>query len=443
MGNILYCCRKVSEFVNAKGVGNQTEEQSLLLSWENSDIESLSPSRTSADLLASPVLNQDHLLFPDIVLSSNLRVRGDSIQPLELLLATRGEAQDVRRDEGVYESNLRNGGEKNRELVGPSSTNITGINQLCSTEDEWPLLSSLYQIPAAQNRICTHGLEADTCKSHGMGLFADITVSQNSFFGPVSIPVLAVSSLDASQSEIDVSQREDGWTRTEQFIEREEPKEQFKVNVIHTKKKQNKKLLNEPNSAAQTPLDAMKMQPAYGITSECPLLQKTQREAQTLELIAQPDDFKDPDALTKPDPGQNAQTYETLEMDIIKREHANENATTTAELLLCMEKKISHVEPPDITDMSSGLMKHELGEIEQSLSQMDQDLMWKKKEVEQMQWDLEALKQSTGLSLRDSEQATLTVAQVEQREDQTERFTLFVVDKLFLATPNITGVYSV
>lgn len=428
MGNILYCCRKVSEFINTKGVGNQTEEESLLLSQENSDIESLSPSRTSADLLASPVLDQDHLLFPDIVLSSNLRVRGDSIQPLELLLATRGEAQDARRDDGVYESNLRNGGERNRELVGRPSTNIAGINQLCSTEDEWPLLSSLYQIPASQNRICTHGLEADACKSHGMGLF-DITVSQNSFSSPVSIPVLGASLLDTSQSDADISQREDGWTQTELFTEREESKEQLRE----------KKLLNEPNSAAQTPLDATKMQLAYGIPMESPLRQKTQREAQTLELIAQPDDFTDPGALAKPD----SQISETLEMDIIKRKHANEKPTTSVELLPCMEKKTSRVEQPDITDMSSGLVEDGLGEMEQSLLQVDQDLMWKKKEVEQMQWDLEALKQSTGLALRDSEQTTLALTQVEQREDQTERFTLFVVDKLFLATPNLTGVYSV
>ncbi|KAK2873015.1 hypothetical protein Q8A67_022912 [Cirrhinus molitorella] len=417
MGNILYCCRKVSEFINTKGVENQTEEESLLLSQENSDIESVSPSRTSADLLASPVLNQDHLLFPDIVLSSNLQVRGDSIQPLELLLATREEAQDARRDDGVYESNLRNGEERNRELVGRPSTNIAGVNQLCSAEDKWPLLSSLYQIPAAPNRICTHGLEADTCKSHGMGLFADITVSQNSFSGPVSIDELAVSSLDASQSDADISQREDGWTQTEQFTEHEEHEE----------------LLNEPNSAAQTSLDVTKMQPAYGIPTECPLRQKTQGEAQTLKLIAQPDDFTDPDALAKPD----SQTSEMLEMDII--EHANEKPTTAAELLLGMEKKISHVEQPDITDISSGLMELELGEMERNLSQVDQDLMWKMKEVEQMQWDLEALKQSTGLALRDSEQTTLAVTQVEQREDQTERFTLFVVDKLFLATPNLTA----
>ncbi|XP_016130496.1 clustered mitochondria protein homolog [Sinocyclocheilus grahami] len=434
MGNILYCCRKVSEFINTKGVGNQTEEQSLLLSLENSDIESLSPSRTSADLLASPVLDQDHLLFPDIVLSSNIRVRGDSIQPLELLLATRGQAQDARRDDGVDESNLRNGGERNRELVGPPSTDVAGINQLCSTADEWPLLSSLYQIPAAQNKICTHGLEADTSKCHGMGLFANITVSQNSFSGPVSIPVLAASSLDASQSEVDINQRDDGWTQTEQFTEHEEPKEQPRVNVIHTEKKQDKKLLNEPNSAAQTPLDAMKMQPSVedGTPTECPSIQKMQREAQTLEFIAQIDDFEDQDALAKPDSEQDAQTSETLEMDIIKTEHANEKATTTAELLLCMEKKISHVEQLYITE-------HELGEKEQSLSQMEQDLIWKMKEVEQMQWDLEALKQSTGLSLRDSKQTTLAVTQVEQREDQTECFTLFVVDKLFLATPDLTA----
>ncbi|XP_051734303.1 clustered mitochondria protein homolog isoform X2 [Ctenopharyngodon idella] len=441
MGNIFYCCRKVSEIINTKGVRRQTEEQSLLLlSLESSDIESLSPSRSSTDLLASPVLDQDHLLFPDIVLSSNLRVRGDSIQPLELLFSTSGQSQDARRDDGVDKSNLRNGGERNRELLGPPSTNIACTNQLCSIEDEWPLLSSLYKIPAAQNRICTHGCGADTCTSllgHGTGLFAD---SQTSVSGPVSIPVLAASSLDASQSDVDISQREDGWTQTEQYIEHEKPKEQFGVIVIHTEDNQDEKLLNEhcPNSAAQTHLEAMKMQPAYGIPTADPLLLKMQREAQTLELLAQPDDFEDPDALEKPDSEQHPQTSETLEMDIITRQHADEKATTTAELLLYMEKKISHVEQPDITEISFGLVEHEIGEMEQSLSQMDQDLIWKKTEVEQMHWDLEALKQSKGLSLRDSEQTTLAVTQVEQKEDQTERFMLFVIDKLFLATPNFT-----
>lgn len=419
MGNIFSCCRKVSETINAKGVRRPTEELSLLLSQENSDIESLSPSRTSADLLASPVLDQDHLLFPDIVLSSNLQVRG--------------KAQDARREDGVDESNLRNGGEKNRELLGPPSTNIAGTHQLCSIEDEWPLLSSLYKIPASQNRICTHGSGADTSLlGHGTGLIAN---SQTSLSGPVSIPVLAGSSLDASESDIDISQREDGWTQTELYIRHEE-------SVMHTEEKQDEKLLNEhcPNSAAQTHLDAMKMQHAYGITTEDPLLLKTQREAQALELVAQPDDFEDQDALEKTDSEQHAQTSETLEMDVMTREHANEKATTTAELLLCVEKKISHVEQPGITEISFGLVEHELGEMEQSLSQ---DLIWKKTEVEQMQWDLEALKQSTGLSLQDSEQKTLAVTQVEQKEDQTERFTLFVVDKLFLATPNFKGVYSV
>ncbi|CAM4670777.1 unnamed protein product [Leuciscus chuanchicus] len=409
MGNIFSCCRKVSEIINAKGVGRQTEELSLLLSQENSDIESLSPSRTSADLLASPVLDQDHLLFPDIVLSSNLRVRG--------------QAQDAIREDGVDESNLRNGGEKNRELLGPSSTKIAGTHQLCSIEDEWPLLSSLYKIPAAQNRICTHGSGADTSLlGHGTGLFAN---SQTSLSGPSSIPVLAASSLDASKSDIDISQREDGWTQTEQYIRRDE-------SVMHTEEKQDEKLLNEhcPNSAAQTHLDAMKMQHAYGITTEDPLLLKTQREAQALELVAQPDDFEDQDALEKTDSEQHAQTSETLEMT---REHANEKATTTAELLLCVEENISHEEQVGITEISFGLVEHELGEMEQSLSQ---DLLWKKTEVEQMQWDLEALKKSTGLSLQESEQKTLAVTQVEQKEDQTERFTLFMVDKLFLATPN-------
>lgn len=406
MGNILYCCRKVSEYITTKGPADQTEEHSALLSQENSDGESVSPLRTSADLLDSPVLDQDHLLFPDIVLSSNLHIRGDSTEPLELLLATSG--QDASKEDGFDESNLRNGGERNRGLVRPPSTNIIGTNQLRSIEDEWPLLSSLYQVPAAQNRICTHGLEADTCK--------DVLAHGTDIFSPVNISVLVASSLDVSKCDIDISQREDGWIQTEQYNEPKNPKEQ-----LHTEKKQDKKKLNEsgPNSAAQAHLDAIKMQkPAHGIPVEWPLLQKKQREAQTLK--AQPDeklDFK-----------KDAQTSEILEMQIIKREHAN-------------EKKTFPVEEPDIADMSSGLKEQEFGEMKQSLSQMDQGFVWNN-EVEQTQWDLEVLKQSTGISLQHSEQTTLAVTQVEGKEDKTERFTLFVVDKLFLATPNFTGVYS-
>lgn len=415
MGNIFDCCRKVSAIINSKGVMRQTEEQSLLLlSMENSDIESLSPSRTSADLLASPVLDQDHLLFPDIVLSSNLRVKGNSLQPLELLSSTRRQSRDARRDYGVDESNLQNEGERNKELLELPST-----NQLCSIEDEWPLLSSLHKIPAAQNRICTRGRGADTCKSllgHGTGLFTD---SQTSVSGPVSIPVLAASSLDATQSDVDILHKE--------------PKVQLGVNVIHTEERQDGKLVNEhcTNSSAQTHLDVMKMQPVYGIPTEDPLLLKMQREAQTLEPIAQPDTEQYPP------------TSETLEVDIITRQCANEKATTTAELLFCVEKKMAHVEQPNITEISFGPVEHELGEMEQSRTQTDQDFIWKNTDVEQMQRDLEALKQRTGLSLRNSEQTTLAVTQVEQKEDQSERFTLFVIDKLFLATPNFTGVYSV
>ncbi|XP_005170337.2 clustered mitochondria protein homolog isoform X2 [Danio rerio] len=399
MGNILYCCRKVSEYITTKGAADQTEEHSALLSQENSDGESVSPSRTSADLLDSPVLDQDHLLFPDIVLSSNLHIRGDSTEALELLLATSG--QEASREDGFDESNLRNGEERNSGLVGPPSTNITGTNQSRSIEDEWPLLSSLYQAPAAQNRICTHGLEADTCKpvfAHGTDVSS----------------VFAASSLDVSKCDIDISQREDGSTQTEQYNELKTPKEQ-----LHAEKKQDKKQLNKsgPNSAAQAHLDAIKMQPAYGIPTEWPLLQKSQREAQTSELTAQPDeklDFK-----------IDAQASEILEMRIIKHEHAT-------------EKETSLVEQPDIADMSSGLERQEFGEMKQSPSQMDQGFVWNK-EVEQTQWDLEVLKQSSGLSLQHSEQTTLAVTQVERKEDQTERFTLFVVDKLFLATPNFTA----
>ncbi|XP_051959972.1 clustered mitochondria protein homolog [Xyrauchen texanus] len=340
MGNIFHCCRKVSDFIQGKKFGDQTEECSALLYRENSDIESLPSSRTSA----SPVLDQDHLLFPDIVLSSNLGttlVREDSIQPFELLLAKREQAQDVRKEDRVGESNLWNGGEREGGVVGQPSTKIsykellhTGTNQSYSTEDEWPLLTSLYLVPIKttaandvlqQNRICTHVQGIDSCKT---------------FLG-------------------------------------------------------------------QRP--------------ERPLLPKKQRQAQNWELLAQPGDAED-----QAEQQHNAQSVVRLEMNMIKTEHVNEQKTSdVVQQPMEMEEHL--------TDTSCGMVEHEFGELEQSLTQMDQDPIWTKKDVEQKQWDLDALNQSQRPSLQDS-----GLTQLAQRPDQTECLTLCMVDKQFLATPNFT-----
>ncbi|XP_051536679.1 clustered mitochondria protein homolog isoform X2 [Myxocyprinus asiaticus] len=469
MGNIFHCCRKVSDFIQSKTVGDQTEDRSPLLSRENSDIERLPPSRTSA----SPVLDQDHLIFPDIVLSSNLGatlVNEDSIRPFELLLATREQPQDVRRENRVGESNLRNGGERDGGVVAQPSTNIihkelshTGTNQLYSTEDEWPLLSSLCPIPLdqptaakdvlRQNRICTHEQETDGCKTflgQGTELLADHKVSHGlSIPGPISVH--AASTLDASQSDFDTEHEEQDETQsvkaTEQLgvnlLQREQkhPRKEEEVEINEGKK------LNEhdPNSEAQTKLDMVKLEPPCGIPTEHPFLPKKQRQAQNWELLAQPGDSEG-----QSEQQQDAQIVVALEMNIIKREYVNEKDVTSEEEnnpthLGCFEKKISHVKQQrieieeDLTGMSCGMVEHEFGKMEQSLTLLDKDLLWTKKEVEQMQWDLDALNQSTRPSLRDSGERALAGTQVEQKPDQAESFTLFVVDKLFLDTPNFTG----
>ena len=84
MGNALSCCHNLSgQQIQHKEVSDPLEEWSPLLSEENSDEESPSPSQTTGDAEKSPVLDQGHAFFPDIVLSSSpgaaLAVAGHSL----------------------------------------------------------------------------------------------------------------------------------------------------------------------------------------------------------------------------------------------------------------------------------------------------------------------------------------------------------------------------
>ncbi|KAI7795880.1 clustered mitochondria protein homolog [Triplophysa rosa] len=418
MGNVVYCCRKVSDFIHGRASGDQNEEQSPLLSRENSDLESLSPSKTSADPLASPVLNQDHLLFPDIVLSSHIGAAlgtEDSVQPFELLLATRRQARGVRSNQ--------NGGE--RGAVSQPSTNVIhqeftekGTNHLRSREDEWPLLSSLYLIPLDQpnaslhpNRICTYGQGTDSTFL-SQGTREDVNNH-------------AISRPYPSQTEHDLSHRDDVWTHVT-YVEQDEMLDKTTDLLAENKLKEcGKERQKYPNSAAQTNLNAI-TERACGLR-EGPVPHEKQRRAQNWHFTAQEEQSIDPDVPETPE-----RNVETFEMGVIKRERVS---ATSEDLLKnksthfdWMEKQTSHikqttVETEDPAPPELILTDHQISEMEERL--MDEDLIRKKKAVERTQWD--------------SEQISLAVSQVEQRTDQTERFTLFVVDKLFLDTPNFTG----
>lgn len=399
MGNVFYCCRKVSDFIHGKATGDQTEEQSPLLSRENSDLESLSPLKTPSDPLgSSPVLDQDHLLFPDIVLSSNIGALDteDSVQPFEVLLATRRQARGVRINENGEE----------RGAVNQQSTNVihkevkdTGTNQSSSREDEWPLLSSLYLIPLDQpnaalhpNRICTYARETDAT-------FLGVDVNR------------ATCTQYPSHSDHDFSHRDDVRTQTEHHITYKERDEMLDKTAQHLPTENERTWCGKehqkyPNGAAQKNPNAI-TEPTCAPS------------VQNWHLTAQEEQSEDPDVLERPDSEQNVETFE---MGVIN--HVHDQAATSADLLKnksthldSMEKKTSHVEQMETED-------HPIRNMEESL--MDEDLIWKKKAVERTQWD---------------EQTTLAVSRVEQRAGQSERFTLFVVDKMFLATPNFTGVY--
>nr|XP_055036650.1 clustered mitochondria protein homolog isoform X1 [Misgurnus anguillicaudatus] len=428
MGNLLYCCRKVSDYIHGNAVDDETEGRSPLLSRENSDIESLSPSRTVCDPLASPILDQDHLLFPDIVLSSNI-----AAEELELLLATRRQAQDVKREE----SNQNGGdmGQPSTKVIHREFTEM-GTNQLCTTADEWPLLSPLYRIPtdqpSAKNRICTYGQGTDPTLLSQETLIR--AAGSKVRYGHICMDSYT---LDTSRYDHDISQiADDGWPHTEQHIRCEEQDgtvlakttEQLGVNLDHREERSEQGIKQNSNSVAHTDLNVVE-EPACGPSEGY----EKQSQAQNWQLIAQADESKDPGIAKKTDSELN------IEMDIIKRKHLNEQDTTHVDLLLknnstrldCMEKRTSHEkQKPVKTEKDVSVMTDTCPDlVEHQLHQLDQDAMWKNKEVEQIKWDL-----------WDREQTNLAVTQVEQRPDQTERFTLFVVDKMFLATPNFTGL---
>lgn len=86
MGNVLSCCHNLSgQQIQPKEVRTSVDpEWSPLLSEENSDEDCPSPSRATGEGEKSPVLDQGHAFFPDIVLSSSpgaaLAIAGHSLR---------------------------------------------------------------------------------------------------------------------------------------------------------------------------------------------------------------------------------------------------------------------------------------------------------------------------------------------------------------------------
>ncbi|XP_026875071.2 clustered mitochondria protein homolog isoform X2 [Electrophorus electricus] len=512
MGSVLQCCYRVSHFIWHKDVPDQTEEGSPLLSWENSNTESLSPSRTSTDMLDSPALDQGHLLYPDIVLSSNLRAaqyREGVTQQQELMLEARG--QNQWRREGKGENHEELAGEE--DIEGMPSTNIIqqefqylDRNQLCTTENEWPLLSSFHSWPTEQSNIdsstsqtliYTQGLGTGIWKSslcQGAQLLAQgygrngLIISEPQPTGTSSTSSQGKVVKDATKTTFDATQageigihneqRERGATQSAKGIEQielnlahrdpslaqkvqgMEQRAKCMLQEVHSVVRHEKRVACSGKNAAQIDENTVvKMDLEDSKQMEHCSIQIEYREAQHKVNISQldEDEMKSETIIMARDRESRELDLELTDQDTLSAEDAVLNLSKTDQLGLKWETTQTG---EDITQMAKAMNQtgRTLAEMEEPGLAIHQDVIelsfvlegkngpnsdmlqleqaQAKENVGQTEGNAVQIQQEINASLR-QQGAKKTALAMDQGSEQ---FTLFVVDKLFLDTPNMTGL---
>lgn len=381
------------------------------MSRENSDVESLSPSRS--DMLASPVLDQDHLIYPDIVLSSSHRAnldRSDLPQQLELVKSVKDEYQEGLEEEGMTSTRI---------------SHYMDRNQLCTTEKEWPLLSSLNPWPseqsnaanlASQTLIYTHGQEtrywqASPCR--GVQLLAQANGSQQII---ISEPKSAVAKVSPqTQLGNDTEQMELNLVRRDQNVA------QLGQEVAARAKYVRCNVSEDEQSGVDSEEDGAQLD---GVGEHYPV-QSGQTEAQYRPSIAQRDEIRHETVILISQNGEHKEPSFVVRLQMNPdMERSQEEITQTQQLILELDSVQTE---EDITEMS---------QIEKISARKEQQISGNEPEFAPNQQSVVELK-----SLNE-EQDRKNSEELDQGSEKNERFTLFVVDKLFLATPNITGMCS-
>lgn len=461
MGNLLQCCLRCLFW--CKDIPGQIEEQSPLLSRENSDVESLSPSRS--DMLASPVLDQDHLLYPDIVLSSSHRSnldRADISQQLELTLPERGQnkkqtSKKEEEQEGSEEEGMAN------TRISQQEFHYLDTNQLCTTEKEWPLLSSLNSWPSEQSNagnvvsqtlIYTHGQgtrywQASPCQ--GVQLFTQDNGSHQPIFSePKSASTFSIPSSDhaakvTTQTEIDIIQVDESGIKVEDIEGTQLGKatEQLELNVVRRNQNitqlgqevpQRAVLFNvaereqsgvcSDENAAQLDGVGVKINLDVSNQMEHYSVQSKQTEAQYRPSIAQTDEIRHDTVILL---SQNEEHKEpSLAVRLQTNPDVERNQAEISQTQQPMMELDSIQREADITELDriSGISGNE-----PEFAPSKQCVVELRSFNEEQNWE------TSKETKQDKIHPTLN-----QGPEQKEHFTLFVVDKLFLATPNIAGM---
>lgn len=444
------------------------------MSRENSDVESLSPSRSG--MLASPILDQDHLLYPDIVLSSSHRANLDraySSQQLELVLPGQDKKQiGVKEEchEGFEEDGMPSTRIRQQEFP------YLDRNHLCPTEKEWPLLSSLHSWPseqsnsanfASQTLIYTRGQgtrywQASPCQ-RVQSLEQGNENHQLCFPEPKPSRTFSTPSSDSiakvcTRTEIDIIQADEGGI---QDVDKEEirlgkGREQMELNVV--RRDQNVAQLGQEvtqgakyflcnvaeceqsgvcseENAAQLEEVEVKINLDISNQLEHYPVQSGQIEAQYRPSVAQTEEIRHETIILFSQNGEHREP--SLDVRLQRNldiERNQEEITQTQQVMVELDSVQTEGDSTEI-DWVTKTSAHK----EQKVSGNDPTFAQNKQH-------------GAELRSRNDDQDREKSEEMEQDKihpnlnhgpEKNERFTLFVVDKLFLATPHIAGMYSV
>ncbi|KAF7697343.1 hypothetical protein HF521_005761 [Silurus meridionalis] len=456
MGNLLQCCLR--HLFRCKDVPERIEEQSPLLSRENSDVESLSPS--TSDMLASPVLDQDHLLYPDIVLSSSHRANldmADVSQQVELVLPERGQnKKQTSVKEDFQEDEMPSTRISQREF------HYLDRNQLCTTENEWPLLSALRSWPSEQSNasnlvshtfIYTHGQETrywQDSSCQGVQFLAQRNqashqqvFSESTSPGTFRTPSSDSQAKGSSETETDIiGVNESGIQDEDKEGTLGKETEQMELNMVHrdqngaqlgqeVAQRANYVLSNVAEceqsavcsdaNAAQRGVAKMNLNESNQ-TKHSPV-QSGQTEAQHRPSTAQTEEKRQDTVILISQNEENKELAVRLQTDQ-DIERNQEEMAQNPELMLELDSIQTEGDATEITKTST---QHIPGNEAKFASNIQGVVKFRTLNEEQ-----------NGERSEDKDQDKIG-PNLYQRPVKNEQFTLFVVDKLFLATPNIAG----
>lgn len=411
MGNVFQCCLRLSQIFSRKYISDQTEDRSPLLSRENSNLGTLSPSRTSGDLLSSPVLDQDHLLFPDIILSShhgNELDRDDSFLQLEVITAERRQKQ-IKGNEP--KQSLEGCDEEQMQSTEISHQDFYCLDnkRLDNNEKEWPLLSSLQAWPSkqpnagnstSQTLIYTYGQEIERS-----------------------------SPCQATKGEIHDEQKDASYLVNET--------EEMELNLIQKSKNTSqmgqksrpKSVLGNVTCLNQVTVETAEDSENIQV-----------KESNHMEQFSLHIQYEQPEAQSSPNIAQQDSIDKTNETVILMTDCGEPSFDVKYNI-----ERLPQIKQQEITQTGQLVLEQNLIQTDRYFSLIGNSADQTLKE----QYISDPTKQRTmesGLHLdeqimQDSERLEKNGIQSDQNSNKgsrtTERFTLFVIDKLFLATPGM------